>query len=277
VVYAGVVIAVIEFFSRMVRPPTPQLLAVMRDIGSQIGQFIERKRLEATAREATEQLVLIAATDPLTGLSNRRAFDVWASSAQRFAVIAFDVDSLKATNDTYGHEAGDAILRAVASCLKGGLRDKDLVARIGGDEFAALLPDADVSEAAAVAERNRAALYGVAVPHGVARITAGCAAGDAGRDVQAVWRTAADALERGKRMGRDRVEAAEARIVVDSGPAGAPPSTTSARGTRLWRCSPWPCRSSSRSRAGSVAAAAQWARERWCGPWWRLPTTAACR
>ena len=92
-----------------------------------------------------------AATDPLTGLGNRRlvedALGRAAAQAQRtgdgFAVAMIDVDRFKRVNDTFGHEAGDALLVAIADALSGATREYDVVGRHGGDEFIVLLPGLD--------------------------------------------------------------------------------------------------------------------------------------
>ncbi|HEX6492730.1 MAG TPA: diguanylate cyclase, partial [Candidatus Dormibacteraeota bacterium] len=185
------------------------ILAVLADIGSQVGQFVERKAAETALAESAARLVAIAATDPLTGLPNRREFEQILAADQPlgFAVLAIDVDNLKVINDGYGHEAGDAALRAIATALRMGLREPDVVARNGGDEFAALLPDTDLDMALRVADRLRRAMHGIALPHGQARISIGCAAGPPGADASAVFTTADEALYRAKRAGRDRLEA----------------------------------------------------------------------
>ena len=110
-------------------------------------------------RESIER----GATDPLTGLANRRRLFEFGSKAlalavrqqSPFAVVVLDVDRFKAINDEHGHEAGDRALVLLAKALQGTLRETDLAARIGGDEFALLLPGSSASAAAQVVERTR--------------------------------------------------------------------------------------------------------------------------
>ncbi|HXA30372.1 MAG TPA: EAL domain-containing protein [Candidatus Angelobacter sp.] len=156
------------------------------------------------------RLVENAATDPLTGLYNRREFERQLANMPRrgFAVLAIDVDNLKPINDEYGHEAGDAVLRAVAAAMDGMRRSGDVLARVGGDEFAALLLDSDEEGGLQVAERMRVVMHGIALGQGQARISGGVAAGDDGDEPLTVWRAADEALFRAKRHGRDRVEGA---------------------------------------------------------------------
>ena len=151
-----------------------------------------------------------AATDALTGLLNRQEFDAALSHAhgRPFAVLMADVDRLKLINDSFGHEAGDAVLRAVAGCLRNLCRDEVALARTGGDEFSAVVEDLDERTAVALGEQMRRALYGVAVPFGLARISVGVAAGRPGEDGWAVRDRADEALDAAKRRGRDRVELA---------------------------------------------------------------------
>ena len=118
----------------------------------------ERQRLEMEReRQAT--------TDSLTGLLNRRQFHVLAEQEIRrhkrfphsLTLLMIDVDHFKRINDSHGHAAGDAVLRAVAGLIKEALRESDIVARLGGEEFAALLLSADEAKACEIAERMRAA------------------------------------------------------------------------------------------------------------------------
>jgi diguanylate cyclase (GGDEF)-like protein/PAS domain S-box-containing protein len=203
----GPVSAVVEFFADRTLTLDEDVLAMMSDFGSQIGQFVERMRAVSALRDSVERLAEMAATDALTGLRNRREFERLLSCVPRqpFAVLAIDVDNLKPINDEYGHEAGDKVLQAIAHTLSAMIRGWDVVARIGGDEFAALLLGARSSEVAAVAERMRSAMHGVHVPFGQARISVGWAPGGSGADPLSVWRRADENLYRAKRSGRDRV------------------------------------------------------------------------
>jgi diguanylate cyclase (GGDEF)-like protein len=174
---------------------------IITGLAAQAAVAVENARLY-------QRLVENAATDPLTGLANRREFERLLANLPRrgFAVLAIDVDNLKPINDEYGHEGGDAVLRAVANTMEGLRRSGDVIARTGGDEFAALLLDTDTEGALQVAERLRIAMHGVAMRQGQARISVGCAEGLEGADALAVWRAADEALFRAKRHGRDRVE-----------------------------------------------------------------------
>ncbi len=175
-------------------------------------------------RDAALDAVLeLAATDPLTGLPNRRGFEARAGAAlgaarragRPCAVAVLDLDHFKAVNDAHGHAAGDAVLRGLAQALRAGIRAGDVPGRLGGEEFAILLPGVTADEATALAERLRLALPS-AVPHpagGDARVTAsiGIAAVPPGRPARAlaVALARADrALYAAKRGGRDRVERA---------------------------------------------------------------------
>jgi diguanylate cyclase (GGDEF)-like protein len=157
-----------------------------------------------------------AATDFLTGLPNRREFERLLASLPPgpFGVLAIDIDNLKMINDEHGHQAGDAVLQAISSGLRGGLRGLDVVARVGGDEFAALLVGADAPRAAAVADRMRQSLRGLNVPFGAKAISIGYATGDTESDAREVWGHADDALLKAKRLGRNRVEGANEGLAV---------------------------------------------------------------
>ncbi len=185
----------------------------------QLGPFVARYLPAGDAEVAAlSALAELARRDPLTGLANRRAFEEAlrreVARARRggepLAVAALDVDHFKRVNDAHGHAAGDAVLAAVAARAAGALRAGDLLARVGGEEFAALLPGAGLAAAAEVAERIRAALAAAPVEAGgrPLRVTAslGCAAllpEDA--DGAALLARADARLYDAKRAGRDRV------------------------------------------------------------------------
>jgi diguanylate cyclase (GGDEF)-like protein/PAS domain S-box-containing protein len=180
---------------------------------------VTRRRQNERARDTRmAELADIAITDWLTGLVNRREFErlLLLPRSEGFAILGIDVDGLKIINDAHGHDAGDAHLRAIARTLRMALRDHDVVARTGGDEFAALLPGRTEEAAVRVAERLRQAMHGVVVPHGFARISVGCASGSLDADPLAVWAAADEALYRAKEMGRDRVEASFVGAAVAS-------------------------------------------------------------
>lgn len=116
--------------------------------------------------QAVEKLELLAATDPLTGLANRRALmgrlknaiAVWKRRGTRVGIIILDLDHFKTLNDTYGHQTGDMVLKSLAAVFGRVLRETDLPARVGGEEFAVLISDEDENGLSTVAERLRKAI-----------------------------------------------------------------------------------------------------------------------
>lgn len=119
-------------------------------------------------QKQTNQLTQEAMTDLLTGLTNRRALDLsisqWIAARVPFSVIVLDVDKFKFVNDTYGHLAGDEVLRQVADVLTANIRPGDVCARYGGEEFVLLLPRTRPEDAYNVAERIRQTLEKSKVP-----------------------------------------------------------------------------------------------------------------
>jgi diguanylate cyclase (GGDEF)-like protein/PAS domain S-box-containing protein len=140
-------------------------------LAADLGAALERRRLLERLRE-------LARTDPLTGLANRRLWDerlgIELARAGRYdrplCVAAIDLDRFKPYNDTFGHQAGDTLLREATGAWRGVLRAADLLSRLGGDEFALLLPDCDLECAEGIVSR----LQGV-TPGGVEGV--GCSAG----------------------------------------------------------------------------------------------------
>ena len=134
-----------------------------------------------------------AVTDSLTGLTNRRGFEHAVdnlTTRRRFALLAIDVDNLKAINDGYGHAAGDVLLVAIARVLASVARKGETLARIGGDEFVLLMPDAGGDAPPAVARRMREAVAGLNLITGPAGISVGWATGEAGADPYVVLKCA---------------------------------------------------------------------------------------
>jgi diguanylate cyclase (GGDEF)-like protein len=172
--------------------------------------------LSIAYERSTMDLRRAALRDPLTDLHNRRAFEarmremIARGDSQPFAVALVDIDHFKQINDRYGHAAGDAALRDLARICRETLRKSDLVARMGGEEFAALLPDISAEKAYEVVDRLRRAVSEHEICHEGHRfrltLSAGLShSGDGADDFDAVMKAADDQLYRAKRAGRDRV------------------------------------------------------------------------
>jgi diguanylate cyclase (GGDEF)-like protein len=166
------------------------------------------------ARE-TERLLRASMEDPLTGLQNRRRMDLaypdLAASGRQYAVAMIDVDRFKEVNDSFTHPVGDAVLREVAGKLRDHARAGDLTVRFGGDEFAMLFYDADLSQAAAICERllQCVASYHWSRLHpGLAvTLSIGVASADEADSGDGVLALADTRLYCAKRFGRNRVQA----------------------------------------------------------------------
>jgi diguanylate cyclase (GGDEF)-like protein len=164
----------------------------------------------------------MATADPLTGAPNRRAFDAEVAGASlrarrnhtRLGLAIFDLDHFKQVNDTYGHAVGDQVLRHFVGVVHETLRETDFFARVGGEEFALLLDDANTDMIQQAAERIRQAVErsSLVLPEGVIRITvsAGMAVGEPGEgDMDTLYHEADMALYRAKANGRNRIERSE--------------------------------------------------------------------
>jgi diguanylate cyclase (GGDEF)-like protein/PAS domain S-box-containing protein len=175
-------------------------------------------------KEYERRLRALATTDELTGLLNRRALLELAESeldrARRykrpFTLLMIDLDRFKRVNDTYGHDVGDKVLKSVARTGAQALRETDTLGRLGGEEFAAILPETSADQALEVAERLRAAIGRAemeesAAPEGRLRVTISVGIADSRpeRDtVEAILKAADTALYRAKDNGRNRTEIA---------------------------------------------------------------------
>jgi diguanylate cyclase (GGDEF)-like protein len=168
--------------------------------------------------------------DPLTGIGNRLrlAEDLLAICARveryghSYCVAVFDIDSFKAYNDAAGHLGGDDVLRHVAHALRDAARGGDAVYRYGGEEFVVLLPEQTLETAGMAAERLRATVEALALPHpagGVVTVSAGVAGlGNGAVTPEELFAAADAALYAAKAAGRNRVEA----VVVDAGAGESP-------------------------------------------------------
>jgi diguanylate cyclase (GGDEF)-like protein len=168
-------------------------------------------------RRANRELEVAATTDPLTGLMNRKAFFGEAAaliaSGRTFALAMVDIDHFKSVNDRFGHPGGDDALRMVAAALKRSVRSEDVVARIGGEEFAILLDGLALDDAQSLCEQLRAnvARVPVELPAGVAlllTLSVGLATRLPGERIDSLMARADRALYLAKSEGRNRVRLA---------------------------------------------------------------------
>jgi diguanylate cyclase (GGDEF)-like protein len=190
---------------------------------AQVYASLERAVAERTEElaEANSRLELLTVTDPLTGLPNRRkltAFleDAWMRSqrsGEPIGVAMIDIDNFKKYNDHYGHQGGDECLRLVADALRASVRNTDLVARFGGEEFCIVMPGAAAENAIVVAERACRAVSRMGEPHvladrGIVTVSVGVTSGTPITN-PAGWeqlqKLADEALYEAKRGGRNRV------------------------------------------------------------------------
>jgi two-component system cell cycle response regulator len=179
---------------------------------------IRRKRLQDRLHESYRRSLSLALTDELTGLYNRRYLFAHldqllgrvAKDGISVAVLMFDIDHFKQVNDTYGHPAGDDVLRELSSRTTNSVRSVDLVARFGGEEFVVVMPETDLSIAAGVAERLRVAVGrdpftitadGSALPLTISIGVTAVAGPEDDRDT--MLKRADDALYMAKRRGRN--------------------------------------------------------------------------
>ncbi|MBN9424511.1 MAG: hypothetical protein BGO63_16895 [Candidatus Accumulibacter sp. 66-26] len=216
----------IEAGERGLAMPTPprqdEIAQLAQAVDGMTRRLVEHEtELEARVRERTAelaeanaQLATLASRDGLTGALNRRAGDERLAaevqragrSGQALAALMVDVDHFKRVNDSFGHAAGDTVLREVGALLGSAVRGSDSVIRYGGEEFLVLLPDTDAAGAAALAEKLRGALA-AECGREIGGVTAslGVAAARGAIDAEALLRAADRALYAAKAGGRNRV------------------------------------------------------------------------
>jgi diguanylate cyclase (GGDEF)-like protein len=161
-----------------------------------------------------DELRRTAMTDALTGLPNRRAFfealEEQAMSSEPACLAMIDIDHFKLVNDRFGHAAGDAVLCQFSDIARKSFRGSDMVARIGGEEFAVILRGIDMVQACQVCQRlvDRFAATDISTTHGTVRVTISSGLATIGDDGMAVMAAADQALYEAKRGGRSRLSAA---------------------------------------------------------------------
>mgnify|MGYP001055547961 CR=1 FL=1 len=188
----------------------PLIRAQVREEGK-----LRAMTLSLSAR--SETLEQAALTDGLTGMQNRRYFDdalreylgEFRRVGRPIGLMILDLDHFKQVNDTHGHDVGDEVLRTVANCLKGLTRYHDVVARLGGEEFAVVTPNMDADKLARFAERIRKAIAAMPIQSGNVRLkvtaSVGLAVWDRKETAEEFYRRADRQLYEAKRSGRNRV------------------------------------------------------------------------
>ncbi|MEL7544280.1 MAG: diguanylate cyclase, partial [Pseudomonadota bacterium] len=192
------------------------------EIKARVRTQIKRKRFTQALRNQIEKRVELAVVDPLTGLNNRRFLESHMDAQIREAIerakpmslLIIDIDHFKAVNDTYGHDAGDMVLKEFGARLRHNTRGIDLACRYGGEEFVVLMPDTDSVRAAQVGERLRACIeaepFKTSHAGGYIDLTAsvGLASLEGEQDTgETILKRADIALYAAKRSGRNRVSA----------------------------------------------------------------------
>ncbi|SCK15038.1 diguanylate cyclase [Vogesella sp. LIG4] len=209
--YDGRVLGTFATYFAEPRSPQPGELNIIQRTSHLMAIAIQQER-------RASQLFQLATMDALTGLINRRhfmelagkAFQDARHSGKPLSLLMLDLDHFKSVNDRFGHEAGDDVLQLFARLLRDGLRGSDLICRMGGEEFAALLPAAGLDEAAVAAQRICKAVAGSSVPHPAQPIEVTVSIGVCSLDgvlgsLGDMIRQADKALYQAKNEGRNRV------------------------------------------------------------------------
>jgi len=224
----GEAIGIVHFQCNANAELPDSILVLASTFADQVGLSVSNLRLREALRSQSIR-------DPLTGLFNRRYLEETLEreirravrSEQSLGVLMLDLDHFKSFNDTYGHDAGDTVLREAALFLTKSVRAEDMVCRFGGEEFVIILPMADLKATQARGERIRSKLRELVVLHqglsvGAVTVSVGVAAvPDHGTSPRALIDAADAALYRAKREGRDRVMVAEAAASSEARLPGA--------------------------------------------------------
>jgi diguanylate cyclase (GGDEF)-like protein len=199
-----------------IRPLSTSKRQLATAIAEQVGLALANLKLRETLR-------LLSVRDPLTGLFNRRFMQESlerelrraARSGKPLGGILFDIDHFKQFNDSYGHEAGDIVLRELGGLLQSQIRGEDIACRVGGEEFLVILPDAALDITRQRAEKLREAVKQVSIqyggrPLGAITVSMGVVVFPAnGTTCDAILRSADQALYQAKAQGRDRIAVAK--------------------------------------------------------------------
>jgi len=181
-------------------------------------EVTSRARLTATLVDHDQQMTALAMTDPLTGILNRGGFEnaahtMFDAQSEPLSLIAIDFDHFKRINDRWGHLVGDLALKHLTSVLQAHVRARDLLGRLGGDEFMILLPHTSDERARSIAERIRAAVHGSpmtidATNTAMITLSIGVATAQPQEDYEALLQRADRALYKAKASGRNTIRSA---------------------------------------------------------------------
>ncbi len=191
------------------------------ELMARVRSQLRRKRYADRLRDIMQSSLQMAITDPLTGLHNRRyleshlggLIDAAADGDKPLSLMILDIDHFKAVNDTYGHDAGDEVLKGFAERVKTAIRGVDVLCRLGGEEFIIVMPDTALDVAGRVAERVRCIVGEALFPIDkggreiAVTVSIGIAERRNGREADAMLKRADRALYRSKALGRNRVSA----------------------------------------------------------------------
>ena len=203
------------------------LVSALEERTGEVAGFSVVLRDVTERRTSADEISRLLTTDQLTGVLNRARFfelaeaevERWRRFGQPLSALMIDLDHFKAVNDTHGHAAGDAVLQSIGRFLQTNCRSIDLIGRLGGEEFAILLPSVDVEGARTMAKLLRRGvgllrptIEGAAVAF---TVSIGCAALGEGQDgIDRLLKAADEALYGAKRSGRDRVVVYERKLAA---------------------------------------------------------------